>query len=428
MPPSGRCRTSRSCASPFSPVPATGSSRPAGTSRPPPRGDRSAGHRFRAAAALPACTAFWDLSKPVIAAVNGVAIAGGCELALGADLMIVADHAEFALSEVTVGLVADAGGIARLPRRVPPAIASELLLTGRRFSAQEAKAWGLANAVVPRRRTDGDGPGDGRADRRRRAARRRARSRRSSLRPTACRSARPMSMSRRARCRSTARCRSRRMRARAPKPSSNDARRCGRGAEGPREAVTSRACSAYVPAWRSFPRSIRSRPARRFSKASPTPCSMAASSTASRRSGTPSPWPPRRSTSDAPRHPDLAAGPSGPARRRGRDPAEAAGPRRVRRGRRRRSTRMPRPSTLPEAVAPLDRQIGLTRLHPRLEPGDQERSPALAGRGRALLIPSSPGRRGGPGARSRPVHRRPADRPRALRGARPPDRGACGPP
>lgn len=94
-------------------------------------------------------TAFWDLSKPVIAAVNGVAIAGGCELALAADLMVVADHAEFALSEVTVGLVADAGGIQRLPRRIPAAIAAELLYTGRRFSALEAKAWGLANAVVP---------------------------------------------------------------------------------------------------------------------------------------------------------------------------------------------------------------------------------------------------------------------------------------
>jgi crotonobetainyl-CoA hydratase len=94
-------------------------------------------------------TAFWDLSKPVIAAVNGVAIAGGCELALAADLLVAADHAEFALSEVTVGLVADAGGIQRLPRRIPMAIAAELLLTGRRFTAQEAQGWGLANAVVP---------------------------------------------------------------------------------------------------------------------------------------------------------------------------------------------------------------------------------------------------------------------------------------
>jgi crotonobetainyl-CoA hydratase len=94
-------------------------------------------------------TAFWDLDKPVVAAVNGIAIAGGCELALAADLMVVAEHAAFALSEVTVGLVADAGGIQRLPRRIPAAIAAELLLTGRRFSAQEALRWGLANQVVP---------------------------------------------------------------------------------------------------------------------------------------------------------------------------------------------------------------------------------------------------------------------------------------
>ncbi|MBP0582438.1 crotonobetainyl-CoA hydratase [Labrys sp. LIt4] len=94
-------------------------------------------------------TAFWELTKPVIAAVNGVAIAGGCELALAADIMVVADHAEFALSEVTVGLVADAGGIQRLPRRIPLAIASELLLTGRRFTAREAHGWGLANRIVP---------------------------------------------------------------------------------------------------------------------------------------------------------------------------------------------------------------------------------------------------------------------------------------
>ncbi|MDQ0395399.1 enoyl-CoA hydratase-related protein [Labrys monachus] len=94
-------------------------------------------------------TAFWDLSKPVIVAVNGVAIAGGCELALAADLMVVADHAEFALSEATVGLVPDAGGVQRLPRRIPAAIATELLLTGRRFTAAEALGWGLANAVVP---------------------------------------------------------------------------------------------------------------------------------------------------------------------------------------------------------------------------------------------------------------------------------------
>ena len=85
----------------------------------------------------------------MIAAVNGLAIGGGFELALAADLMVVADHAEFALSEVTLGMMADSGGVLRLPRRLPRAIATELLLTGRRMNALEAVRWGLANQVVP---------------------------------------------------------------------------------------------------------------------------------------------------------------------------------------------------------------------------------------------------------------------------------------
>ena len=87
--------------------------------------------------------------KPVIAAVNGLALGGGFELALAADLMVVAEHAEFALPEVRVGVVADAGGVLRLPRRLPDAVARELLLTGRRMTADEAARWGLANRVVP---------------------------------------------------------------------------------------------------------------------------------------------------------------------------------------------------------------------------------------------------------------------------------------
>ena len=87
--------------------------------------------------------------KPVIAAVNGLALGGGFELALAADLVVVAEHAELALPEVTLGIVADSGGLLRLPRRLPSAIANELLLTGRRMSAQEARGWGLANRVVP---------------------------------------------------------------------------------------------------------------------------------------------------------------------------------------------------------------------------------------------------------------------------------------
>ena len=94
-------------------------------------------------------TELTDLGKPVIAAVNGPALGGGFELVLAADLVVAADHAEFALTEVTLGLVADAGGVLRLPRRLPRAIALEYLLTGRRLTAADAAAWGLVNHVVP---------------------------------------------------------------------------------------------------------------------------------------------------------------------------------------------------------------------------------------------------------------------------------------
>jgi crotonobetainyl-CoA hydratase len=94
-------------------------------------------------------TEFFALGKPVIAAVNGMAFGGGFELVLAADLVVAAEHADFALTEVTLGLVADAGGLLRLPTRVPRAIAREYLLTGRRFGAAEASRWGLVNKVVP---------------------------------------------------------------------------------------------------------------------------------------------------------------------------------------------------------------------------------------------------------------------------------------
>lgn len=94
-------------------------------------------------------TELFGRPKPVIAAVNGLALGGGLELALAADLMVVADHAELALPEVRVGVVADSGGLLRLPRRLPAAVARELLLTGRRMTADEAGRWGLANRVVP---------------------------------------------------------------------------------------------------------------------------------------------------------------------------------------------------------------------------------------------------------------------------------------
>jgi crotonobetainyl-CoA hydratase len=94
-------------------------------------------------------TELFGRSKPVIAAVNGLALGGGLELALAADLVVIAEHAELALPEVRVGVVADSGGLLRLPRRLPEAVARELLLTGRRMTAEEAGRWGLANRVVP---------------------------------------------------------------------------------------------------------------------------------------------------------------------------------------------------------------------------------------------------------------------------------------
>lgn len=93
-------------------------------------------------------TEFFDLKKPVIAAVNGMAMGGGFELALAADVMICAKEAVFALPEVQLGMMADAGGILRLPQRMPHAIAKELLLTGRRMGAEEALRWGIANQIV----------------------------------------------------------------------------------------------------------------------------------------------------------------------------------------------------------------------------------------------------------------------------------------
>jgi acetyl-CoA C-acetyltransferase len=88
------------------------------------------------------------LPKPVIAAVNGYAMGGGCEIALACHLIVADATAQFALSEVRVGLVAGAGGLIRLPRTVPPKVATEMILTGRRITADEALAYGLVNRVV----------------------------------------------------------------------------------------------------------------------------------------------------------------------------------------------------------------------------------------------------------------------------------------
>jgi len=87
--------------------------------------------------------------KPLIAAVNGIAMGGGTEIALASDLVVADEKALFALSEVRVGLFAGAGGIVRLPRQVPKKVATEMILTGRRVGAEEMHSWGLVNRVVP---------------------------------------------------------------------------------------------------------------------------------------------------------------------------------------------------------------------------------------------------------------------------------------
>ncbi|CAB4698204.1 unannotated protein [freshwater metagenome] len=89
------------------------------------------------------------LTKPVIAAVNGAAYGGGFELVLACHLVVADEQARFALSEVKVGLVAAFGGVVRLPRVLPPAVAHELILTGRAMDAAEAERRGLVTRVAP---------------------------------------------------------------------------------------------------------------------------------------------------------------------------------------------------------------------------------------------------------------------------------------
>ncbi|MEY4230671.1 MAG: crotonobetainyl-CoA hydratase, partial [Actinomycetota bacterium] len=87
-------------------------------------------------------------TKPVIAAVNGMAVGGGFEIAMAADLIVAADHAQLFLPEAALGILPDAGSV-RLPQLLPAHIAREMLLTGRRMGADEAARWGLVNRVVP---------------------------------------------------------------------------------------------------------------------------------------------------------------------------------------------------------------------------------------------------------------------------------------
>jgi crotonobetainyl-CoA hydratase len=121
----------------------------------------SAGWDLKAAAAGEAPDADWgvggfgglnhprNLNKPIIAAVNGIACGGGFELVLGTDIIVMEEHARFALPEINVAVLPDAGVI-KLRRRIPYHVAVEFLMTGRWMDAAEAKHWGLANHVVPR--------------------------------------------------------------------------------------------------------------------------------------------------------------------------------------------------------------------------------------------------------------------------------------
>ncbi len=90
-----------------------------------------------------------DFPKPVIAAVNGSALAGGCEIMLACDLVVAAEHATFGIPEVRRGLIAGAGALLRLPKRLPPTVAMELALTGDAIDARRALELGLVNRVVP---------------------------------------------------------------------------------------------------------------------------------------------------------------------------------------------------------------------------------------------------------------------------------------
>jgi enoyl-CoA hydratase/carnithine racemase len=90
-----------------------------------------------------------DFPKPIIAAVNGSALAGGFEIMLSCDLVVAADHAMFGIPEAKRGLIAGAGGLIRMPKRLPIAVALELAMTGDPIDAERARALGLVNKVVP---------------------------------------------------------------------------------------------------------------------------------------------------------------------------------------------------------------------------------------------------------------------------------------
>ncbi len=88
-----------------------------------------------------------ELRVPVIAAIQGVCLGGGVDLACACDIRIASAEARFGIEEIEIGMAADVGTLQRLPRLIPPSIVRELAYTGRRFSAEEARSWGFVNAV-----------------------------------------------------------------------------------------------------------------------------------------------------------------------------------------------------------------------------------------------------------------------------------------
>jgi crotonobetainyl-CoA hydratase len=89
------------------------------------------------------------IDKPTIAAVNGTALGGGCEMVLASDLVIAEEHAVFGLPEVKRGLIAGAGGVFRIVAQLPRKVGLQLMFTGEPMSARDALRWGLVNDVVP---------------------------------------------------------------------------------------------------------------------------------------------------------------------------------------------------------------------------------------------------------------------------------------